>query len=328
MTDPIAPLLTSNGAAIPALGFGTSPMTGTLSADEVLAALRAGYRHIDTAWKYGTERAVGQAIRASGVPRQDIFLTTKVSHEYLRTDDFARSVDESLATLQVDSVDLLMVHWPNPEVPLAETMTALAKAKRQGLARHIGVANFNIALLDQAIRLCPEPLVALQAEYHPYLDQSKLVAAARARGLVYVVYCPLGRGRLFSDKVLAETMTALAKAKRHPYLDQSKLLAAARARGLVYVAYCPLGRGRLFGDKVLADIAQARGRTVAQVALRWLMQQDVAAIPRSSNPQRIADNFKVFDFTLSDEEMERIFALRRTNGRIANPVERVAGGWD
>jgi diketogulonate reductase-like aldo/keto reductase len=279
MTDPIAPLLTSNGAAIPALGFGTSPMTGTLSADEVLAALRAGYRHIDTAWKYGTERAVGQAIRASGVPRQGIFLTTKVSHEYLRTDDFARSVDESLAALQVDSVDLLMVHWPNPEIPLAETMTALAKAKRQGLARHIGVANFNIALLDQAIRRCPEPLVALQAEYHPYLDQSKL-------------------------------------------------LAAARARGLVYVAYCPLGRGRLFGDKVLADIAQARGRTVAQVALRWLVQQNVAAIPRSSNPQRIADNFKVFDFTLSDEEMERIFALRRTNGRIANPVERVAGGWD
>jgi 2,5-diketo-D-gluconate reductase B len=279
MTDPIAPLLTSNGAAIPALGFGTSPMTGAFSADEVLAALRAGYRHIDTAWKYGTERAVGQAIHASGLPRKDIFLTTKVSHEYLRADDFARSVDDSLAALQVDSVDLLMVHWPNPEIPLAETMTALAKAKRQGLARHIGVANFNIALLDQAIRLCPEPLVALQAEYHPYLDQSKL-------------------------------------------------LAAAHARGLVYVAYCPLGRGRLFGDKVLAEIAQARGRTVAQIALRWLMQQNVAAIPRSSNPQRIADNFKVFDFTLSDDEMARIFALRRANGRIANPVERLAGGWD
>ena len=279
MTDPITPLLTSNGAAIPALGFGTSPMTGAFSADEVLAALRAGYRHIDTAWKYGTERAVGQAIRASGLPRQDIFLTTKVSHEYLRADDFARSVDESLAALQVDSVDLLMVHWPNPEIPLAETMTALAKAKRQGLTRHIGVANFNIALLDQAIRICPEPLVALQAEYHPYLDQSKL-------------------------------------------------LAAARARGLIYVAYCPLGRGRLFGDKVLAEIAQARGRTVAQIALRWLMQQNVAAIPRSSNPQRIADNFRVFDFTLSDDEMARIFALRRANGRIANPVERLAGGWD
>jgi diketogulonate reductase-like aldo/keto reductase len=108
------PTFSSNGAAIPAIGFGTSPMTGALSSDTVLAALNAGYRHIDTAWKYGSERAVGQAIRASGVPRGEIFLTTKVSHEYLRADDFARSVDESLAALKVDYVDLLMVHWPNP----------------------------------------------------------------------------------------------------------------------------------------------------------------------------------------------------------------------
>jgi diketogulonate reductase-like aldo/keto reductase len=158
-------------------------------------------------------------------------------------------------------------------------MPALAKSKRQGLARHIGVANFNITLLDQAIALCPEPLVALQAEYHPYLDQSKLLAAVR----------------------------------RH---------------GLVFVAYCPLGRGRLFSDPVLADIAKTRGRTVAQVALRWLIQQGVAAIPRSSNAQRIADNLKVFDFVLSDEEMARIAALKRADGRIANAVERVAGGWD
>ena len=149
------------------------------------------------------------------------------------------------------------MHWPNPEIPLAETMPALAKAKQQGLARHIGVANFNIALLDQAIKLCPEPLVALQAEYHPYLDQSKL-------------------------------------------------LAAVRQRGMVFTAYCPLGRGRLFSDPVLADIAKARGKSIAQIALRWLMQQNVAAIPRSSNPARIADNFKVFDFTLSDDEMKRI----------------------
>jgi 2,5-diketo-D-gluconate reductase B len=274
-----APLLSAHGAHIPALGFGTSPMTGGLSPDTVVAALHAGYRHIDTAWKYGTERAVGEAMRASGVPRGDIFLTTKVSHEYLRADAFAKSVDESLAALQVDTVDLLLVHWPNPEIPLAETMPALAKAKRQGLARHIGVANFNIALLDQAIRLCPEPLSALQAEYHPYLDQSKL-------------------------------------------------LAAVRQRGMVFIAYCPLGRGRLFSDPVLADIAKARGKSIAQVALRWLMQQNVAAIPRSSNPARIADNFKVFDFTLSDDEMQRIYALKRPNGRIANPAGRVSGGWD
>lgn len=279
MTSPTTPTLSAHGAQIPALGFGTSPMTGGLAPDTVVAALAAGYRHIDTAWKYGTERAVGEAMRAAGVPRQDIFLTTKVSHEYLRADAFAKSVDESLAALQVDYVDLLLVHWPNPEIALSETMPALAKAKRQGLARHIGVANFNIALLDQAIKLCPEPLVALQAEYHAYLDQSKL-------------------------------------------------LAAVRQRGMAFIAYCPLGRGRLFSDPVLAGIAKARGRSIAQVALRWLMQQNVAAIPRSSDPQRIADNFKVFDFTLSDDEMTRISALKRPNGRIANPAGRVSGGWD
>jgi len=274
-----SPLLSAHGAAIPALGFGTSPMTGGLAPDTVVAALKAGYRHIDTAWKYRTERAVGEAMRASGVPRSDIFLTTKVSHEYLRADDFARSVDESLAALKVDYVDLLLVHWPNPDIPLSETMPALAKAKRQGLARHIGVANFNIALLDQALKLCPEPLVALQAEYHPYLDQTKL-------------------------------------------------LNAVHQRGLVYIAYCPLGRGRLFTDPVLGEIAKARGKSIAQIALRWLLQQNVASIPRSSNPQRIADNFQIFDFTLSDDEMKRIFALKRPDGRIANPVERVSGGWD
>ncbi len=280
LTTASAPLmLTAHGAQIPALGFGTSPMTGSMAAGEMVAALKAGYRHIDAARKYGTEQVVGEGMRASGVARKDIFLTTKVSHENLRAADFARSLDASLKALATDYVDLLLVHWPNPEIPLAETMPALAKARQQGKARHVGVANFNIALLDQAIKLCPEPLVCLQAECHPYLDQSKLLAGVRQRGLAFVAYCPLGRGRLFSDPVLAE-------------------------------------------------IAQSRGRSIAQIALRWLMQQGLGAIPRSSNPQRIADNFKVFDFTLSDDEMRRISALKRANGRIANPVERVDGGWD
>ena len=279
MTAPAIPTFSANGAEIRAIGFGTSQSGGDVSIASVGAALAAGYRHIDTARKYGSEPAVGEAIRASNVPREDIFLTTKVSHENLRADDFARSVDESLAALGVDYIDLLMIHWPNPEIALGEAMPALAKAKRQGLARHIGVANFNIALLDEAVALCPEPLVALQAEYHPYLDQSKLVSAVR----------------------------------RH---------------GLIFVAYCPLGRGRLFADPVLGEIAAARGRTIAQVALRWLIQQDVATIPRSSNPERIAANLDVFDFTLSDDEMSRISALKRPDGRIANPVERVKGGWD
>jgi diketogulonate reductase-like aldo/keto reductase len=269
----------SHGASIPALGFGTSPLTGGLAPDSVLAALKAGYRHIDTARKYGTEHVVGEAVRLSGIPRSEIFITTKVSHENLRPTDFARSVEQSLKALQTDYADLLLVHWPNPEIGPEEYMPALAKAKRDGLARHIGVANFNIALLDRAVALCPEPLAALQAEYHPYLDQSKLIAAVR----------------------------------RHK---------------LAFIAYCPLGRGRLFSDPVLAEIAKAHGRTVAQVALRWLNQQDVAVIPRSSNAQRIAENALFFDFTLSDGEMTRIAALARPDGRIANPAGRVPGGWD
>jgi diketogulonate reductase-like aldo/keto reductase len=274
----VAPTLAAHGAYIPAIGYGTSGL-GHVSAEQVATALKAGYRHIDTARKYGTERAVGDGIRASGVPRQEIFLCTKVSHEHLHAADFARSVDASLGALRIDYVDLLLVHWPEKNTPLAETMAALAKAKRQGLARHIGVANFNIAMLDEAIRLCPEPLVTLQVECHPYLDQNKVIAACRERGLVLT-------------------------------------------------AYCPLARGRLQGDPVLAAIARRTGKTFAQVALRWLVQQGmIAPIPRSSNAERIAQNIDVFDFELDEDDMRRIAALARPDGRIADPAGR-APAWD
>jgi 2,5-diketo-D-gluconate reductase B len=272
-----APRLSAHGAEIPAIGFGTSSLG---NCGELMAtALNLGYRHIDTAWKYGSERGVGEGMRASGVRREEIFLTTKVSHEYLHAVDFARSVEESLANLRVDYVDLLLVHWPERNTPLAETMGALARAKRQGLTRHIGVANFNIALLDEAIRLCPEPLVTLQAECHPYLDQSTLIEACRRRGLVLT-------------------------------------------------AYCPLSRGRLNGDPVLTEIGTRYDKTFAQVALRYLVQQKIIApIPRSSNPQRMGQNLGVFDFELSDDEMRRIHALKRADGRTANPAGR-APVWD
>src|SRR5262245_4890383 len=277
MPPPAIPKLSARGAEIPAIGFGTSSLGNC--GEIVATALRLGYRHIDTAWKYGTERGVGEGMRASGVPRSEIFLTTKVSHEYLRADDFARSVEQSLRNLDVDFVDLLLVHWPNPEIPLGEPIAALAKAKRQDLTRYIGVANFNIAMLDEAIGLCPEPLVNLQAEYHAHLDQTKLTRACRQRGLIFT-------------------------------------------------AHCPLGRGRLLRDPVLAEIAARKGRPIAQIALRWLIQQgNIIPIPRSSNAARMAENLDVFDFALTDEEMKRIAALRRPDGRIANPAGR-APAWD
>ena len=278
MSNLSAPYVSARGAEIPTIGFGTSQLG---NCGEIVAnALKIGYRHIDTAWKYGSEKGVGEGIRASGVPRKDIFLATKVSHEYLRAADFARSVDESLKNLQVDYVDLLHVHWPTiDDIPLAETMGALAKAKRDGLARHVGVANFNIALVKEAMRLCPEPLVTLQAEYHPYLDQSKVLA-----------FC--------------------------------------RQAGLIFTAYCPLGRGRLFKDPVISEIALSKGKTIAQVALRWQVQQgNIAPIPRSSNPVHMAESLDVFNFSLTDDEMRRIHALARPDGRIANPKGR-APPWD
>jgi diketogulonate reductase-like aldo/keto reductase len=272
------PTLSAHGCEMPVIGFGTSQLGNC--GEIVAAALKLGYRHIDTAWKYGTEDGVGEGIKASGVPRKEIFLCTKVSHEHLRAADFARSVDQSLNRLRTDYVDLLHVHWPSTDgIPLKETMGALAKEKREGRARHIGLANFNIAMTEEAMRLCPEPLATLQAEYHPYLDQSKVLA-----------FC--------------------------------------RAAGLVFTAYCPLARGRLFRDPLIAEIARARGRTIAQIALRWLVQQgNIAPIPRSSNPRHMAECLEIFDFALTDDEMKRIFALRRPDGRIANPAGR-APKWD
>lgn len=272
------PALVAHGCAMPQIGFGTSQLGDC--AELVASALKLGYRHIDTAWKYGSEKGVGAGIRVSGVPRKDIFLVTKVSHEYLRADAFARSVEESLKNLQVDYVDMLHVHWPSMEkVPLKETMGALAKAKRDGLTRHIGVANFNIALLEEALAACPEPLATLQAEYHPYLDQKKVLD-----------YC--------------------------------------RKQGLIFTAYCPLARGRLFQNPVLADIAQSHQRTIAQIVLRWIVQQGaIAPIPRSSSPERIAQNLDVYNFALTEDEMRRIHALAKPDGRIANPAGR-APKWD
>ena len=272
------PTFNAKGVSIPKLGFGTSQMGDC--AEIVAGAIKIGYRHIDTAWKYKTEKGVGEGIRQSGIPRHEIFLTTKVSHEYLRANDFSRLVDESLSNLKLEYVDLLLIHWPSPEkVPFDETLHALAKAKQQGKSRHVGVANCNIALIEEAIRLCPEPIINVQVEYHPYLDQSKL-------------------------------------------------LSAVRRLGLAMTAYCPLGRGRIINDPIVADMAKSMGKSVAQVVLRWLVQQpNVIPIPRSSNPQRQAENFNVFDFELNPEQMHRLHQLARLDGRIANPIGR-APVWD
>jgi len=203
MQPPKAFTLAAHGAIMPAVGFGTMELPQR-PAELVAAAIAAGYRHIDTARKYGTEERVGEGIRASGIARSELFVTTKVTEENARQGDFLRSVETSLKALALDYVDLLLVHWPQPKVPFAETLGALAKAKRSGFTRHVGVSNFTVAMLDEAVHVCPEPLVTNQIEYHAYLPQDRMLAALKRHGMILTAYCPVARGKLLDDAIVGE----------------------------------------------------------------------------------------------------------------------------
>ncbi|HUI97717.1 MAG TPA: aldo/keto reductase [Xanthobacteraceae bacterium] len=192
----------AHGAKIPAVGLGTWELRGRACARVVEQALRLGYRHIDTAAIYENEREVGEALRASRVKRSEAFITTKVWQTQLAPRELERSAKESLARLRLSEVDLLLIHWPNPQIPLSESIGALCKMQRDGYARHIGVSNFTVAMLQEAVRLATEPLVAHQFEWHPYLDQRKVVAETRRLGLVPTAYSPIARGRAAGDQVL------------------------------------------------------------------------------------------------------------------------------
>ena len=195
-------------ARIPALGLGTWDLRGEACAAIVSEALRLGYRHVDTAQGYENEKAVGEGLRASGVRREDVFVTTKVRPELISQGTLQRSAEESLRRLGLNEVDLLLIHWPNPAIAIAEAVTALSDAKRKGLARHIGVSNFTIAALDEAVRNSPEPIVTNQVEYHPYLDQRRLLGAIRGHGLVVTAYCPIALGKVVGDPVIGAVARA------------------------------------------------------------------------------------------------------------------------
>jgi len=198
------PVIEANGARIPVIGLGTWDLRGRTCARMVEQALRLGYRHVDTAEMYDNEREVGEGLRASGIARAEVFITTKVWQDHLAPREFERATKESLAKLRLSEVDLLLIHWPNPRIPLADTIGALCRAKREGLARHIGISNFTVDLVAQAVKLATEPLVTNQIEWHPYIDQSKVVDACRRHGLSVTAYSPIARGRAVDDGTLQE----------------------------------------------------------------------------------------------------------------------------
>jgi diketogulonate reductase-like aldo/keto reductase len=196
--------VTAHGATIPVLGFGTWNISGELCARSVSDAIQIGYRHIDTAAGYRNEDRVGEGIRASGIPREQLFLTTKVGPESLAEKDFYASVEHSLKQLRVDHVDLLLIHWASKVLPMADTIKPLNEAKRRGWAKHIGVSNFTIRLLTEAWSATKEPIVTNQIEYHPYLTQENLVGFMREKDMILTAYSPLGRQVILDDPVIVD----------------------------------------------------------------------------------------------------------------------------
>jgi diketogulonate reductase-like aldo/keto reductase len=279
MTD--QPAITVDGHAIPLLGFGTWNLTPEVARTMVAEALRIGYRHIDTAWIYRNEAAVGDGIRdaiaAGHVARDDIWLTTKIWVAHFDREGLLAQARESAASLGF-TPDLLLLHWPKREPTFAETLGALNEAKDLGLTRTIGLSNFPSAEFREAQALSPARLVTNQVEYHPWLKLSKLIETAKALG---------------------SSITA----------------------------WSPLAQGAVADDPTLIEIGKAHGKTPGQVTLRWLIQQDVIAIPRTSKVHRAEENFDIFDFRLSDEEMDRIHALARPDARLGDWIDP-AFKWD
>jgi 2,5-diketo-D-gluconate reductase B len=273
------PVVEANGARIPLLGLGTWELRGRVCSRVVEQALRLGYRHVDTAQLYENEREVGEGLHASGVRRDDVFVTTKIWPTHFAPRELERAAREGLARLRLSEVDLLLLHWPNPQIPLAETLGALGKVKRDGLTRHIGVSNFTVAQVEQAVRASSEPLVCDQVECHPFLDQSKVIVACREHGMAVV-------------------------------------------------AYSPIAQGDAKNDDVLKRVGRAYGKTAAQVCLRYLVQQDIVVIPRTSKLERLSENAAIFDFTLTEPEMAEIAALADRGGRRVDWAFSGRPKWD
>jgi diketogulonate reductase-like aldo/keto reductase len=251
----------ADGNEIPLLGFGVWQVPeGRECEDAVRWALDAGYRHIDTAQAYGNEASVGRAVRDSGLPREDVFITTKF---YPGRKDAEAEAQRSLQRLGVDFVDLYIIHWPQGGPTWA--WDGMQRARERGYARSIGVSNYSVAELDEL-------------------------------------------------RAVADTQPAVNQVQFSPFAYRRSLLDACEEHQVVLEAYSPLGTGSHLGDPAVRQIADRLRRTPAQVLIRWCLQRDLVVLPKSTHRERIDDNAKVFDFTLSDEDMAALDELDRTGG--------------
>lgn len=265
------------GIDIPEIGLGTYKLHDRDCFKAVRMALDIGYRHIDTAQMYKNEREIGEAMSVANVPREDIFLSTKIWHTNLESEDVLQSTEQTLRNLDTPYVDLLLIHWPNKQYDLRKTIESMLVLRDQGKAMNIGVSNFPLSMLKMVNEEIRAPIFCDQVEFHPYLDQ----------------------------------------------LD---LLDYAIEKDILLTAYSPLAQGKVMQDEVLKEIAQGYGKCPAQVALRWLIEQEnVVAIPKASTREHLEANIDIFDFELSDEDFDRIDQIEKSD-RLVNPS--FAPDWD
>jgi 2,5-diketo-D-gluconate reductase A len=264
-------LTLNNGVEMPALGFGVFQTPPQETIDAVEAALGTGYRHIDTAAAYGNEREVGEAIRRSGLARSDVFVETKIWIEDYGYDATLHAFDESAGKLGVDQIDLLILHQPLPSRfdLTIDAYRALEKVLEDGRVRAIGVSNFMPGHLDDLLENTGVVPAVNQSEVHPYFSEPDVRAADAEHGILTQAWSPIGGITFYRDGQHGSTLD----------------------------------------DPTIGEIAKAHGKTPAQVMLRWHLQEGRSAIPKSTKPHRIAENFDVFDFALSDDELAAIDAL-------------------
>jgi 2,5-diketo-D-gluconate reductase A len=254
----------NNGVEIPQLGFGVYQVPPEETKDAVLAALEVGYRHIDTAEMYGNEKGVGEAVRASGIPREEVFVTSKLNNGFHAHADALTAFDGTLEALGFDHVDLFLIHWPLPgiDVDYVETWKALEEVYRSGRAKAIGVSNFNAHHLRK-----------LHGE--------------------------------------TEVVPAVNQIEVHPYLAQDELRAFNNEHQIATEAWSPIAQGQVLDDPTIGAIAERVGRTPAQVVLRWHLQRGDVVFPKSVTPSRMRENFELFDFQLTDDDLTQITSLHR-----------------
>ncbi len=261
-----------DGLTLPAVGFGTYQLNGTAGVETMVRALHAGYRVLDSAFSYENEGAVGAAVARSGVPRDEIVVSSKLPGRHHAADQALTTVEESLYRLGLDHLDLYLIHWPNPRVDrYVEAWGTLIEAQHRGLVRHIGVCNFLPEHLDRLERETGVLPAVNQIELHPYFQQPEVQAANAARGILTQAWAPIGGITFYRDS----------------------------------------GHSSTLEDATIGAIAEAHSKTPAQVMLRWHLQQGRSAIPKSVHPGRIAENFDIFDFELSDDELAGIDELDR-----------------